>query len=136
MENRTAVPAVFVIDVNNLKIANDTYGHEYGNELIITAAKQIVRCFGGENVYRIGGDEFVVLLQDKSYDECMELQRMIEQMESISSKGSMVSAAIGFAIYNPGEDGGYEDVFRKADARMYEKKIRMKYMESGKETDV
>ena len=136
LENGTAVPAVFVIDVNNLKIANDTYGHEYGNELIITAAKQIIRCFGGENVYRIGGDEFVVLLQDKSYEECMELQRMFEQMESISSKGSMVSAAIGFAIYNPEEDSGYEDVFRNADARMYEKKIRMKYMESGKETDV
>ncbi|MBR6536894.1 MAG: diguanylate cyclase [Lachnospiraceae bacterium] len=136
LENGTAVPAVFVIDVNNLKIANDTYGHEYGNELIITAAKQIIRCFGGENVYRIGGDEFVVLLQDKSYEECMELQRMFEQMESISSKGSMVSAAIGFAIYNPEQDSGYEDVFRNADARMYEKKIRMKYMESGKETDV
>lgn len=135
LENGTAVPAVFVIDVNNLKIANDTYGHEYGNELIITAAKQIVRCFGGENVYRIGGDEFVVLLQDKSYEECMELQRMFEQTESISSKGSMVSAAIGFAIYNPEQDSGYEDVFRNADARMYEKKIRMKYMESGKETD-
>lgn len=136
LENGTAVPAVFVIDVNNLKIANDTYGHEYGNELIISVAKQTVRCFGGECVYRIGGDEFVVLLQDKSYEECMELQRMFEQMESISSKGSMVSAAIGFAIYNPEEDSGYEDVFRNADARMYEKKIRMKYMESGKETDV
>ena len=136
LENGTAIPAVFVIDVNNLKTANDTYGHEYGNELIITAAKQLVRCFGSENVYRIGGDEFVVLLLDKSYDECMELQRMFEQMESISSKGSMVSAAIGFAIYNPEEDSGYEDVFRNADARMYEKKIRMKYMESGKETDV
>ena len=136
LENGTVVPAVFVIDVNNLKTANDTYGHEYGNELIITAAKQIVRCFGGENVYRIGGDEFVVLLQDKSYDECMELQRKFEQTESTLSKGTMLSAAIGFAIYQPETDRSYDDVFHKADVRMYEKKIQMKREESGKKADV
>lgn len=136
LENGTVVPAVFVIDVNNLKTANDTYGHEYGNELIIMAAKQIVRCFGGENVYRIGGDEFVVLLQDKSYEECMELQRKFEQIESMLSKGTMLSAAIGFAIYQPETDRSYDDVFHKADVRMYEKKIQMKREESGKKADV
>lgn len=136
MKKETVVPAVFVIDVNNLKAANDTYGHEYGNELIVSVAKRIVRCFGTENVYRIGGDEFAVLLQDKSYDECKELQQIFEQTESISSKGVMLSAAIGFAIYQPETDNCYEDVFRKADARMYEKKIWMKYTESGKKTDV
>jgi len=136
LENGTAVPAVFVIDVNNLKIANDTYGHEYGNELIITAAKQIIRCFGGENVYRIGGDEFVVLLQDKSNEECMELQRKFEQTESMLSKGTMLSAAIGFAIYQPETDRSYDDVFHKADVRMYEKKIQMKREESEKKANV
>lgn len=132
MKKGSGIPVVFVIDVNNLKVVNDTYGHEYGNELIISATKRITRCFGSEHVYRIGGDEFVVLLQDKSYDECMELQRLFEQTESILSKGTIVSVAIGFAIFQPEEDSGYDDVFRRADARMYEKKIQMKCMESGK----
>lgn len=136
MEKGIGIPVVFVIDVNNLKMMNDTYGHEYGNEMIIAVAKRLVRYFGPENVYRIGGDEFAVLMQGKSYEECTELQRDFEQTEDTSSQGSVVSAAIGFAIYEPETDGGYDDVFRKADARMYEKKVQMKQGEGGKKSDV
>ena len=64
---------------------------KYGNELIITAAKQLVRCFGSENVYRIGGDEFVVIMvhiQDKGVKE--QIRRKVEKinrtMEDTSSQ--------------------------------------------------
>ena len=78
----------------------------------------------------------MVLLQDKSNEECMELQRKFEQTESTLSKGTMLSAAIGFAIYQPETDRSYDDVFHKADVRMYEKKIQMKREESEKKANV
>lgn len=121
-----SIPAVFVIDINNLKQANDTYGHEYGNELIITATKKMIRHFGAENVFRIGGDEFTVLYRDKSYEECLNMQKRFEEEEKGDSDDVVVSAAIGFAVYKPEEDSTFEDVFKRADARMYEKKKQMK----------
>jgi FOG: GGDEF domain len=52
---------IIMIDINYLKKINDTYGHERGNEYLINACKLACDVFGKDNVYRVGGDEFVVI---------------------------------------------------------------------------
>lgn len=55
--------ALLVVDLDNLKIVNDTFGHHAGDHLIETAAKRIARAVAPDKTYRVGGDEFVVLVQ-------------------------------------------------------------------------
>lgn len=81
MEGKHEPFAVFLIDVNGLKLINDTYGHDYGNELLISASKVIVNVFGYENAYRIGGDEFAVLLHFADTEHC---RRVIESLREKS----------------------------------------------------
>ncbi|MGN0674408.1 MAG: diguanylate cyclase domain-containing protein, partial [Oscillospiraceae bacterium] len=73
IEKGTADFAVAVIDVNGLKHINDTLGHGKGNELIIAVANTSSDVFGHENTYRIGGDEFAVLMKNTGAEECRRL---------------------------------------------------------------
>lgn len=119
---------VIVFDLNYLKKTNDTYGHEAGDLLLKTAADFIADCFPDCPAFRIGGDEFVVLLTEDelpNYDKMLcrfdrEMDRKVPGLEEIS-----LSIARGFAQF--GMDGSsYEEVFRKADDRMYICKCEMK----------
>ena len=121
----TARFSLAVIDVNGLKQINDSYGHEYGNILISDTATVAAMVFGKENVYRIGGDEFAVLMKDTTRDECRELADKFHE-ELRSDEGSVsVAAAIGIAEFTSA-DGSYEEVFRRADEEMYHIKAEMK----------
>lgn len=114
-----------VIDVNGLKQVNDNYGHEYGNILISDTAAAAAKIFGRENIYRIGGDEFAVLLRNTTLDKCRKLSE--EFLEALQSDEGAVraAAAIGAAEYIP-DDRNYEEVFRRADEEMYRIKSEMK----------
>ena len=57
-----------VADVNNLKKANDKFGHDIGNELIKNAANVLTQTFKNSSVFRIGGDEFAVVLNSADYN--------------------------------------------------------------------
>lgn len=118
--------SVFVVDVNGLKEINDTYGHDYGNRLIIGTSKAIVRVFGYENTYRIGGDEFAVILNGAEESDCSQLMEEFEQYLQNPIDDIMISAAIGAATYDPKIDENYESVFKRADSQMYKKKVQMK----------
>ena len=122
--------AIFIIDVNGLKLINDTYGHELGNELIIKTTQMIAEVFGQEYFYRIGGDEFAVIKYNATRVECEVLSKTF--METVENqKGKLwASASIGYAIYNSKSDTNYESVFNRADEDMYENKVCMK--EAGK----
>ena len=65
--------AVVVLDINGLKKVNDTYGHDFGDMLIISACRLICKTFQHSPVYRIGGDEFVVILEKSDFDHYPEL---------------------------------------------------------------
>ena len=118
--------AVFVVDINGLKQVNDTYGHGYGNELIITASKVAARVFGEENVYRIGGDEFAIIRRNMDSKECDELEQQFDSIVK-SLKGEIrLSAAIGSAVYDRINDNSYESVFKRADGEMYKRKMERK----------
>lgn len=117
--------AVAVIDVNGLKQINDSYGHEYGNILISDTAAKAANVFGKENVYRIGGDEFAVLMKNATAEKCRELAEQFREELRTGGGAVLAAAAIGVSGFLP-TDGSYEEVFRRADEEMYRVKSEMK----------
>lgn len=124
--------AIIMIDVNYLKKVNDTHGHERGNEYLINACKLACDIFGRENVYRVGGDEFVAVLDGEDLAHCEEIvARIRATVERFRADNSLqpwekVSAAVGVAYYQAGVDQTADEVFKRADADMYQKKLAMK----------
>lgn len=118
--------ACIVMDINNLKEANDTMGHSAGDELICTAAKCILSVFESLGCcYRMGGDEFAVLLQNIT---AAQVNKALSELELCISRRNLMrsfplSLAVGYAM---GQDAPIEQVFREADANMYRNKTRMK----------
>lgn len=122
---------VMVLDVNGLKEANDRYGHDVGNELIVTAARIIAGVFKRSPVFRIGGDEFLVALQNDDLKEREELMTKFDSecadtVVKADEANIVVSVAKGFAQYDPATDSRFADVFGRADEAMYENKRSMK----------
>lgn len=119
--------AVVACDINGLKHANDTLGHAAGDKLIKDACALICEYFKHGAVFRIGGDEFAVFLQEKGYDTMKDtisaLNRKIE--ENIAENGVVV--AIGYSVLEKG-DQQVQDVFDRADKMMYERKQELKAM--------
>ncbi len=115
---------VLVADVNNLKQTNDKFGHDVGNELIVRTAKILTDTFKTSSVYRIGGDEFVVILKNTDYTNYRNLLVNLEETCSNSyitvfENRIPISIARGVASFDPEIDRIFEDVFAKADHAMY-----------------
>lgn len=122
---------ILMLDINDLKGVNDQFGHEAGNRYIINCCKLICNTFKHSPVFRIGGDEFVVLLIGDDLTHIEELlkkfdERMEEKKTNTRSPEERVSVAAGLAVYDRTRDASYEDVFKRADAAMYQKKGLMK----------
>ncbi len=123
---------IIMIDVNFLKRVNDTYGHEYGNTYLINAGKLACSVFGEENVYRIGGDEFVVVLTNEQLatvdDNVAKFRGIINKFKANNTLEAWekVSAAVGVSYYEAGVDKTAEEVFKRADEDMYKNKLAMK----------
>lgn len=119
-----------MIDLNYLKRTNDTYGHEQGNEAIRTLCHTICDVFKHSPVYRVGGDEFVVLLEGFDLEHIDALracfEQALERMDAEEDPRKRVSAAAGYAVYDPNVDENVESVFKRADRQMYERKKQMK----------
>ena len=120
--------AVAVCDVNGLKVINDTLGHKAGDDYIRKASKMICDIFQHSPVFRTGGDEFVVILQDRDYLIRKELLLALHDrsVEHISKNEVVISG--GLSEYKPGADKSFHDVFERADALMYEEKKLLKGM--------
>ena len=126
--------AVVVCDVNGLKRINDTLGHKAGDQYICCACNMLCEGFKHSPVFRIGGDEFVVLVQGHDYeirDSVMdELNALIE-----SNIGSdSVVASLGMAVFEKETDHTFQSVFARADSLMYERKLKLKSMGAGTRT--
>lgn len=106
-------------DVNELKTINDNMGHEYGDYLIMSTADAI-REIADETrkAYRIGGDEFVMIIEDATEEKiALVLKKWKKRMEKKNNVSKIVlSASVGFAL-GIGDD--IEDVISQADANMY-----------------
>lgn len=146
MENRAAFEKVLneekvakkftyiMFDNNNLKKINDTYGHQAGDQLLIETAECIKGVFGRlGRCFRIGGDEFVVVLREMSEKEVKESLGYFDwKIEEINQKRKVrIEVAYGYFTCRDTSMTA-EELFKKADANMYSKKQKMK---SGTEGD-
>ena len=118
---------IVICDINGLKIVNDTEGHKAGDDYIRASCMLICRIFHHSPVFRIGGDEFVVVLRGQDFTERKNLvaglRRQVEENIRIG-EGPVVAS--GLTVYLPGEDHSVEDVFNRADSLMYENKTYLK----------
>ena len=121
---------IIVFDLNGLKYVNDTYGHETCDQYLKDACKLICEQFKHSAVFRIGGDEFVALIEGSDYQNIDSLlndfNKQIE--ENIAKKSVIIST--GFGKYNPDTDNSFNSIFIRADKKMYERKHQLKEMGS------
>ena len=123
----TASFTVFVFDLNSLKEINDKFGHECGDLAITDVAKALKAVFGKDNLYRIGGDEFIAVFDGTKQPDSERCFRELEeamQSQSLADRPYKAPLAVakGVAAFRPGEDTEYRDVFRRADNAMYKEK--------------
>ena len=127
--------AIGAFDCDSLKTINDKYGHDKGDAYLNAACNTISNVFKHSPVFRIGGDEFAVILRKDDY---LNLDTLSKQFD-IAAETTNASAAVepwdyvciskGFAVYDPERDSTVTDVMRRADKLMYENKRERK--ESG-----
>ena len=118
--------AVAVMDVNDLKQVNDTCGHEAGDEYIKAACRLICEVFKKSPVYRVGGDEFVAILEGDDYERRGTLLQKFNQQVEENQHHEAVVVAAGMAEYDAAQDDSYKQIFDRADARMYQRKRQLK----------
>lgn len=130
IEKGDAEFGLVMVDINLLKQINDQFGHEYGDEYIIGAARQVSEVFSNSPVYRIGGDEFVAVLTGDDYENRDALCKQLRAVLSLEADGDVYapwehySAAVGMSVFRKGDD--VSAVFDRADQAMYKEKLRMK----------
>ena len=132
-ENNLDKLAIVVCDINGLKLVNDTQGHAAGDNLIKDASLLICEYFTHGAVYRIGGDEFAVILQEKGYDTLREVMAEINRVVEENIKKKKVVISIGYSELTP-EDQLVHDVFERADQMMYKRKQQLKQMGASTRT--
>ena len=123
---------VAIFDVRDLKKINDDFGYSRGDIAINIAAKALENTFVGENetVYHLGGDEFAAIIDGKSQDEIVGTFNLIdEHLNSLCEKNDVrndadqvmrVKLNKGAATFDKEKDAGFEDVFRRAEASLWE----------------
>ena len=125
-KKREFITAIISVDLNNLKQINDTKGHSAGDEAICTVAKCVDECLPRDcQLYRVGGDEFVILCAKR---ERKELEKVILNIKKRMAE-TKYSCAIGMAMVNGRRD--MDAVCADADKAMYQDKLLMK-REQGK----
>jgi diguanylate cyclase (GGDEF)-like protein len=101
-----------------------------GDDYLKAAAKCIEECFRDGTIYRIGGDEFVLMYEREATNEVREgiekLQQAIRKTAAIEEPWKRIWMAYGVATYDEDNDSSVMDVFERADAAMYECKRQMK----------
>ena len=119
--------AVVLCDINNLKAVNDLHGHKQGDVCIKKACAKICGIFSHSPVFRIGGDEFVVLLTGSDYDRRANLLERVNAIPADTSQirvGDTISA--GMVEYRTGQHASLSAVVDDADKAMYERKQFLK----------
>jgi diguanylate cyclase (GGDEF)-like protein/PAS domain S-box-containing protein len=127
-QRQTGQVAVLFIDLDNFKTVNDSFGHAFGDEVIVAAAHRLQTCARvGDTAARLGGDEFALLLE---YVTTAQVSRLADRVLDALSKMPVrfngrtlpIGASIGIAVAGPGETT--ETLLRNADLAMYEAKLQ------------
>lgn len=122
---------ICMFDCDNLKVINDNYGHEKGDVYLKTAAKAICEVFQHSPVFRIGGDEFTLILLNEDFKNRTELINLFKVNcntvnEQANNDWEQIHISIGLAISELSNMASVDDVMRKADQLMYENKRKRK----------
>jgi len=124
--------ALLLIDLDNFKLLNDTFGHDVGDQLLQQVAQKLTACIReSDTVARLGGDEFIVLLEelDSDLDEAAAMTEIVGEKLLASLKGSFQlgniehrsSASIGATLFM-GNRTSIEELLKQADLAMYKSK--------------
>ena len=120
--------AIVVLDLNDLKYVNDRLGHEAGDKYIVDSVALIRKFFPESDLYRFGGDEFVLILDGEEYKNRYErLDGFNHLIEGNFESGAPIIAT-GLSNYRRDTDNAFRSIFTRADERMYIRKKQLKGM--------
>jgi diguanylate cyclase (GGDEF)-like protein len=123
--------AFAMLDIDFFKLYNDTYGHQKGDEALITVAKQLKKKMqrASDAVYRIGGEEFAILYQAENAQDAInniiDLQRSIENlkiMHQANEASCFLTISVGLHLFSPSDDISPEQAFKHCDEQLYKAK--------------
>jgi diguanylate cyclase (GGDEF)-like protein len=122
--------AVMLVDLNEFKSINDTWGHAVGDAALCAVSRGLQNALrANDRVGRLGGDEFAIVLPEVCNDDCIQLLQRVRQISPVvfsfvEGASLHVGLSLGVASAGPGET--FEAVIARADAAMYEDKRRQK----------
>ncbi len=136
--------ALIMFDLDNFKLVNDYFGHDYGDKLLKLVGNKLKLTIGNDNtVFRLGGDEFVVVMPSSNLVKAEQLaNNILDSLETLfveheTYKSINITASIGIVLApEHGED--LETLYKKADIAMYESKEKGKnqyYIYKGNKND-
>lgn len=122
------IMAIMYIDIDHFKRLNDTYGHDVGDELLKAVAKKLNHCIRDvDTLSRVGGDEFVIVLDELNHlnDANLIVEKIMAAVEKdivVMHKSIKVTLSIGVASYNHASEETLKSLMKKADIALYEAK--------------
>lgn len=123
-----SVPFVLMfLDLDGFKEINDSFGHPFGDQVLVLFSKLLQELFPKETlIIRTGGDEFVILIESNFDQHSIQIQinRLIQTLNdpfTIDQTEVYITASIGISLY-PDDASNYEELLQKADAAMYKAK--------------
>lgn len=125
--------SVVILDINDFKNVNDTYGHDYGDTVIQSVAAIIRRSFHKHyTCYRFGGDEFAIIGRETNQKKLeRRLRLMTKDLAEMRGEGKpLPTISYGYSIFNEGEIFDFHKILKEADAQMYRyKKLHKERLE-------
>ena len=125
-KNKNRFGLVLYMDIDNFKIINDTFGHDFGDLILREVAKRLKKVEPRpRSVFRLSGDEYIVILQNYIESSCENVAKKIQNMMStpfvIDENEIQISMSMGLVSY-PKHANDVDEIFRKADLAMYKAK--------------
>jgi diguanylate cyclase (GGDEF)-like protein len=127
MIQRKGAALLIYMDLDDLKLINDTYGHLEGNRALMVTANVLRSCFQQSDILaRLGGDEFCVLMTDAGQDSAHQVRKRLQQrvdfINALSSWSFRLSLSVGIAAVPVVHQPSLDELLRIADKQMYEEK--------------
>lgn len=120
---------VIILDIDNFKVINDNYGHQFGDECLSNISRAIKSVFGNYGqCYRIGGDEFAVILKRYQNVEGLIKRFEIAVADKFKNKPCQLSLSLGYSKCE--KNDSFEAVIQRADSNMYDAKKQKKALET------